>query len=135
MSDPLDTAGILWVAALDRVPIEERVAWVEAMQERVAEINAKRAPEGATAPSPTLLYKRTGGGAAYRVAMLEHGYVDPTPPGPHRDSGKRVLQCGLVHEFDWSEWRRYRVGGYEFEGRFCRTCATTQVREIEADRG
>lgn len=42
---PLDIAGVLWVAALDRVPIEERVAWVKAMQERVAEINAKRAVE------------------------------------------------------------------------------------------
>lgn len=40
---PLDTAGVLWVAALDRVPIEERVAWVKAMEQRVAEINAKRA--------------------------------------------------------------------------------------------
>lgn len=39
---PLDTAGILWVAALDRVPIRERVAWVSLMQERVAEINALR---------------------------------------------------------------------------------------------
>jgi hypothetical protein len=42
-ASPLDTAGVLWVAALDRVPIEERVQWVKTMQKRVAEINAKRA--------------------------------------------------------------------------------------------
>lgn len=40
---PLDTKAILWVAAMDRVPIEERVEWVKKMAARVAEINAVRA--------------------------------------------------------------------------------------------
>jgi len=39
---PLDAEGVLWVAALDRVPIEERVEWVKTMAARVAEINAAR---------------------------------------------------------------------------------------------
>jgi hypothetical protein len=43
MKAPLDTAGILWVAALDRVPARERVAWVSEMESRVAEVNAMRA--------------------------------------------------------------------------------------------
>ena len=42
---PLDTAGILWVAALDRVPVRERVEWVAEMERRVAEINAMRAAQ------------------------------------------------------------------------------------------
>jgi hypothetical protein len=40
---PLDMAGVLWVAAIDRVPIEDRVEWVRTMEARVAEINAARA--------------------------------------------------------------------------------------------
>lgn len=40
---PLDVTAILWVAALDRVSIEERVEWVQAMEARVREINATRA--------------------------------------------------------------------------------------------
>lgn len=40
---PLDTAGILWLAAIDRVPILERIEWVAMMEKRVAEINARRA--------------------------------------------------------------------------------------------
>lgn len=47
---PLDTEGVLWVAALDRVPIEERVEWVKTLAARVEEINSERAnyviPEG-----------------------------------------------------------------------------------------
>lgn len=81
-------------------------------------------------PSPAELHAQTGGGDAYRVAMLEYGHVEPTPPGEHRNRGKGVLQCGLTHDFNWSPWRRYRIGGYEFEGRWCRTCATTQAREV-----
>lgn len=40
---PLDAEGVLWVAAIDRVPIEERVEWVKTLLARVEEINAKRA--------------------------------------------------------------------------------------------
>lgn len=40
---PLDAEGVLWVAALDRVPIEERIAWVKKMLKQVEEINAGRA--------------------------------------------------------------------------------------------
>jgi hypothetical protein len=47
-STALDNAGILWVAALDRVPIEERIEWVETVLARVDEINAQRA--GSVAP-------------------------------------------------------------------------------------
>jgi hypothetical protein len=39
---PLDTEAVLWVAALDRVPIEERIEWVAEMKRRVGEINAER---------------------------------------------------------------------------------------------
>jgi hypothetical protein len=37
-----DLLEALWVAALDRVPIEERIEWVKSMTARVAAINAKR---------------------------------------------------------------------------------------------
>lgn len=40
---PLDIEGALWVAALDRVPIEERIEWVAKIMARVDEINAARA--------------------------------------------------------------------------------------------
>lgn len=40
---PLTTQGVLWVAALDRIPIEERVEWVAKMTERVEQINTARA--------------------------------------------------------------------------------------------
>lgn len=40
---PLTTQGVLWVAAIDRVPVDERIEWVAAMTERVEQINAKRA--------------------------------------------------------------------------------------------
>lgn len=40
---PLDTEGVLWVAALDRVPIEERIEWVRKQTEHVARINQERA--------------------------------------------------------------------------------------------
>jgi hypothetical protein len=41
----LDAEGVLWVAALDRVPIEERVEWVKEMVVRVEQINAMRRSE------------------------------------------------------------------------------------------
>ena len=86
--------------------------------------------ESNTPISPHKLYEQTGGGDAYRVAMLDHGYVEPVSPWRRKPPGdKRVLQCGLTHEFNWSEWRVYNDAGREFEGRYCRTCATTQVRE------
>ena len=40
---PLDTAGVLWVAAIDLLPIKERIAWVAKVEKQVAEINAYRA--------------------------------------------------------------------------------------------
>ena len=40
---PLGPRDILWLAALDRVPVEGRVEWVEAMVARVEAINADRA--------------------------------------------------------------------------------------------
>lgn len=47
---PLDAEGVLWVAALELVPIEQRVEWVKTMHARVQGINEKRAqyvlPEG-----------------------------------------------------------------------------------------
>lgn len=92
--------------------------------------------EGGFAASPHELYEQTGGGDAYRVAMLEHGYVEPTAPWrrkPEPGSG-RALQCGLTHEFNWSEWRVYEDGGRRFLGRFCRTCSTTQAREAGQER-
>lgn len=79
-------------------------------------------------PAPNVLYQQTGGGDAYRVAMLEHGHTWPTPPWTRKLLGKRVIQCGLTHEENWSEWLTYREGGRQFEGRWCRTCSTTQVR-------
>lgn len=81
-------------------------------------------------PSPYKLYEETGGGDAYRVAMLENGYVYPSPPWARKTSDKRVIQCGLVHEFNWSEWKTYRENGRAYEGRWCKTCATTQAREV-----
>ena len=39
----LDTEGVLWVAAIDRVPIEDRIEWVRVMKGRIAAINAERA--------------------------------------------------------------------------------------------
>lgn len=42
-TEPLDVAGILWVAAIDLLPISERIAWVKRMEQRVADINAARA--------------------------------------------------------------------------------------------
>lgn len=84
------------------------------------------------APSPHKLYEQTGGGDAYRVAMMEHGYVVPTPPWERKaepESG-RMLQCGNLHPFNWSEWSEYQCGR-RYEGRWCRTCATTQAREVE----
>lgn len=38
----LNAEAVLWVAALDRVPIEERIEWVAAMHARIAQINAQR---------------------------------------------------------------------------------------------
>lgn len=81
-------------------------------------------------PAPHVLYQQTGGGDAYRVAMLEHGYVLPSPPWRRKGPGKTLLPCGLVHEFNWSEWRTFRDGGRMYEGRWCQTCALTQVREM-----
>lgn len=43
--DELDTEGVLWVAAIDRVPIAERIAWVKEMLARVEQINAMRRGE------------------------------------------------------------------------------------------
>lgn len=40
---PLDTEAILWVAALDRLPIEERIEWVATMLKRIDAIDAARA--------------------------------------------------------------------------------------------
>lgn len=39
---PLDTAGVLWVAAIDRVPIAERIEWVKKIEAQVESINAER---------------------------------------------------------------------------------------------
>lgn len=39
---PLDAEGVLWVAALDRVPIEDRIGWVKEMLNRVEQINTLR---------------------------------------------------------------------------------------------
>jgi hypothetical protein len=39
---PLDTEGILWVAAIDLLPIEKRIEWVKTMTERVAYLNTMR---------------------------------------------------------------------------------------------
>lgn len=84
----------------------------------------------AATPSPAELHKQTGGGDAYRVAMLDHGYVIPTAPWRRKESGKRVIQCGLTHDFDWTEWQRFNDGPLMYEARWCRTCATTQAREL-----
>lgn len=43
--DDLNAEGVLWVAAIDRVPIEERVEWVRGMVARVGQINARRRGE------------------------------------------------------------------------------------------
>lgn len=84
-----------------------------------------------SAPEPYELYEQTGGGDAYRVAMLEHGHIAPTVPSRRKPPGKRVMQCGLTHEFNWSEWRRYGNASEGFyEGRWCRTCSTSQVRAL-----
>lgn len=40
---PLDIEAVLWVAALDRVPIEERIEWVTTLKRRVEQINEQRA--------------------------------------------------------------------------------------------
>lgn len=80
-------------------------------------------------PKPHELHEQTGGGDAYRVAMLEHGWTVPTAPWARKPLGKRALQCGLTHEQNWSEWKVFSDGGREYEGRWCRTCATTQARE------
>lgn len=40
--NPLDVRGVLWVAAIDRVPIEERIEWVEKLASQVEHINAVR---------------------------------------------------------------------------------------------
>lgn len=86
-------------------------------------------------PDPYTLYQQTGGGDAYRVAMLEHGHIRPIAPWDHvslenkrRNQGKRADPCGLLHEPDWSDWRVYEEGGKVFGGRWCRVCARTNVR-------
>jgi hypothetical protein len=84
-------------------------------------------------PSPAELHKQTGGGDAYRVAMLNHGHVYPTAPWTHKTSDKRVIQCGLTHEQNWSEWQEFRDDDRVYEGRWCRTCATTQARRLAAE--
>jgi hypothetical protein len=43
---PLDTRGVLWVAAIDRLPISERTEWVERMFQQVENLNAERAVQG-----------------------------------------------------------------------------------------
>lgn len=47
---PLDAEGVLWVAAIELVPIEGRIEWVKTTLGRVNEINQARAsyviPEG-----------------------------------------------------------------------------------------
>jgi len=40
---PLDDEGVLWVAAIDRVPIEDQIEWVKEMLGRVEHINEMRA--------------------------------------------------------------------------------------------
>lgn len=40
---PLDTEGVLWVAALDLVPIGSRIEWVAKMVDLVEQINEVRA--------------------------------------------------------------------------------------------
>jgi hypothetical protein len=62
--------------------------------------------------------------------MLEHGYVIPTAPWQQKAPGKSLLQCGLTHDFNWTEWRRFSDGPLMYEARWCRTCATTQAREL-----
>jgi hypothetical protein len=92
-----------------------------------------RQARSAATPSPAELYKQTGGGDAYRVAMLDHGYLIPTSPWERKPPGKRVLQCGLTHDLNWTEWQRFSIGEntkLEYEARWCRTCATTQAREL-----
>lgn len=43
---PLDTAAVLWLAAIDRnVPMEERIEWVDRMKLLVAKINTERAAQ------------------------------------------------------------------------------------------
>jgi hypothetical protein len=84
-----------------------------------------------SAPSPYELFEQTGGGDAYRVAMLEHGHVAPISPQQQKKPGKRIQICGLLHQSDWSEWRRYgnATEGF-YEGRWCRTCSHTQARAL-----
>ena len=45
---PIGVEGALWVAAIDRVPIEDRTEWVATMMKRVAEIDAGRAGSSPT---------------------------------------------------------------------------------------
>lgn len=83
-------------------------------------------------PTPYELYEQTGGGDAYRVALLEHGHLAPVEPSRLKPLGKRIQPCGLLHRPDWSEWRTYGNGTEGFyEGRWCRVCSHTQTLETK----
>lgn len=47
---PLTTTDVLWLAAIEFVPIGERVEWVAVMEKRVAELNEYRANYGGDPP-------------------------------------------------------------------------------------
>lgn len=81
--------------------------------------------------SPYQLYKETGGGDAYRVSMLEHGYIIPSSPPLQlktvhllpKPPGKRLQPCGNLHMADWSEWHDYEDQYGPYRARWCRICA------------
>lgn len=87
-----------------------------------------------TKPSPSALHEQTGGGAAYIVAMLEHGYVIPTSLEAQRanplrkESGKRAEPCGLTHEPQWSGYRGYQDEFGPYEARWCQVCARVDAK-------
>lgn len=43
---PLDDEGVLWMAAIDHVPIEDRIEWVMKMKTLVRQVNEMRARKG-----------------------------------------------------------------------------------------
>lgn len=94
-------------------------------------VEATPAPDaGIGSPGPSKLHAQTGGGDAYRVAMLEHGYVLPLAPWARRAPGSKTIKpCGLTHDNNWSPWFLYIEGDRQFVGRWCRTCALTEAWE------
>ena len=94
---------------------------------------AVRGSDTVSALSPYELYAQTGGGDAYRVAMLEHGYVIPNSPKlqlavAEKLPGKRVRVCGLTHKPERSEWRDYEDEYGPYQGRWCVVCAQVDTR-------